>query len=82
MRNMEINVLSAATPSGFKLSTFREILCLHYQVRRVMTLGATGYSETLVSFYQTIRHHIPKDCNLNIHCLENIKSQKKIKDTP
>jgi hypothetical protein len=71
---MDINVLSGATPRGFKLPPFRAILCLHYQVT-IVTLGAIGCYETLISFYQTIRHHITKDCNLNIPCLENLKYQ-------
>jgi hypothetical protein len=60
-RNKDINVVSGAKPCGFKLSTIRAIHCLHYQVRRVVTLGSIGYSETFVSSYQTTCHQIPKN---------------------
>jgi hypothetical protein len=37
-------------------------------------MQATGSSETLVPSYQTIRRHIPIDCDHNTHRCENLKS--------
>jgi hypothetical protein len=44
-----------------------------------LKMGAEGQtlpacsSETLASLYQITQHHIPEDCNLDIHCCENLK---------
>jgi hypothetical protein len=37
-------------------------------------------SETLVSYHNTIRHHNPKDLNLNIHRHESFKSRIKVEE--
>jgi hypothetical protein len=35
---------------------------------------AGGSTKMLVQVYQTTQHHIPANCNLNIHCQENRKT--------
>jgi hypothetical protein len=37
-------------------------------------MEAVFSSELLVPIYQTTRHHIPEDCNPDIHCCKNLKS--------
>jgi hypothetical protein len=39
-----------------------------------LMMEAVSTSETLVNFYQTIRHNVPEDSHLHIRRHENLKS--------
>jgi hypothetical protein len=39
-----------------------------------MKLEVAGFSESLVSIYQTARRYVPKESNVKIHGLTNIES--------
>jgi hypothetical protein len=40
----------------------------------ILKIKAAGSSETLVPIYRNTLRHIPTESNLNIYCLENLKS--------
>jgi hypothetical protein len=44
--------------------SFRDACCLHHQGNEALMMEAASISETLVNFYQTIRHN-PEDSHLH-----------------
>jgi hypothetical protein len=39
----------------------------------IRKMEAAGSSEVLLHHLPNMQHHIPEDCNLNIHCHKNLK---------
>jgi hypothetical protein len=58
------------------------VCCLHYAIFLplfccttywfTLKIKAAGFSEMLVTFYQTRWRHIPEDSNIHIHCSMNL----------
>jgi hypothetical protein len=44
----------------------------------VLKTEASGFSDTSICIYQTVRHHIPEEESFHNHCRENLKSQADI----
>lgn len=73
MYNFPVNLLTLPYTINTVISSEKRLLYFGL-LRCVVTLEATGTSETSISFYQTARSNNPEDSCLHTSCRENLKS--------
>jgi hypothetical protein len=62
-----------------KITVFWDVMpcCVAGVSSSTLKMEAVGFSETMVTIYQAIRHNITENRNLHSYCHENLKSNIK-----